>query len=443
VLCRESLAMLDEIVPSPDRAVFKRRWFRIIPTAFVMYTIAYIDRTNVSMALPAMVRDLHMTPVQAGGAAGIFFWGYLLLQIPGGYAAQRWSAKRFVSVLLVAWGVCAIGCGFVHSARQFWVMRFLLGVSEGGVWPATLVLLANWFPRAERARANGYWMLCQPASVIFAAPLSGWILGHWDWRVLLIAEGAFPFAWLAAWCWFIEDHPRQAVWLSPQERDEVESALQREATELEAVSSEPLLRTLVRPQVLLMAIAYFLLCSGGYGYLFWLPSVFKSVGNSSDLRVAFLFVVPYLLSGAGMVLISRHSDRSRERRLHVALPLALAGVFFLAAVYAGRRAELASYAFICLVGPGIYGGLGPFWAIPSEVFPRATAGSAMGLINAIGGLGGYFGPLAVGYSEQRTGSFVYAFCILGAALLASSALTLLFRCSGVTAKRSVSCSADL
>jgi len=250
-----------ETEPTPAPATLEQRWLRIIPTAFAMYTIAYIDRTNVSMALPSMIRDLHMTPTQAGDSVGIFFWGYLLLQIPGGYAAERWSAKRFVSLLLVAWGICSVGCGFVHTARQFWLMRLLLGVSEGGVWPATLVLLAHWFPHAERARANGYWMLCQPASVVLASPLSGWILSRWDWRVLLITEGAFPFAWLLVSWWFIADHPHQAAWISAGERDYLESTLSQESAELEPVSPEPLIRTLARPQVLVMAIAYFLISS--------------------------------------------------------------------------------------------------------------------------------------------------------------------------------------
>jgi len=425
----------QESVSTPTRTILQERWLRIIPTAFVMYTIAYIDRTNISMALPSMSRELHMTPTQAGNAAGIFFWGYLLLQIPGGYLAERWSAKRLVSVLLVAWGICSVACGLVHTARQFWVMRLLLGVTEGGVWPATLVLLAHWFPRAERARANGYWMLCQPAAVILASPLSGWILGHWDWRVLLISEGAFPFAWLVAWWRFIDDQPHQARWISAAERDHLESTLLRESAELDPASPEPFLRTLVRPQVLLMAAAYFLLCSGGYGYLFWLPSVLKSVSSASDLLVAFLFATPYLITGVCMVLISRHSDRTGERRLHVAVPLALAGVFLLAAVLTSERAALLSFVFICLVGPGIYGGLGTFWVIPGEVFPRAVAGSAMGLINAIGALGGYFGPLAVGYFNQRTGNFVYAFAVLSMALLASGALALFFQPSRTIAGR--------
>jgi sugar phosphate permease len=391
-----------------------------------MYTIAYIDRTNISMALPSMSRELHMTPSQAGNAAGIFFWGYILLQIPGGYLAERLSAKRLVSVLLVAWGICSVACGLVHTARQFWMMRFLLGVTEGGVLPATLVLLTHWFPRAERARANGYWMLCQPAALISASPLSGWILGHWDWRVLLISEGAFPFVWLVAWWRFIDDRPRQARWISAAERDHLEAILLRESQELEPVSPEPFLHTLVRPQVLLMAAACFLLCCGGYGFLFWLPSVLKSMSSASDLRVGFLFAAPYLLSGVGMVLISRHSDRSLERRLHVAIPLASAGVFLLAAVLTSERSALLSFVFICLVGPGIYGVLGPFYAIPVEVLPRAVAGPAIGLINAIGGLGGYFGPLAVGYFNQRTGNFLYAFGVLGVALLTGGALALFF-----------------
>ena len=145
--------------------MLSQRWLRIIPVAFIMYTISFIDRTNISMALPSMSRDLHMSPTEAGGAAGAFFWGYLLLQIPGGYLAERWSAKRFVIVLLVVWGICAMGCGLVRSTGEFRAMRFLLGVAEGGVWPATVVLLSHWFPRAERARANAYWMLCLPAAV--------------------------------------------------------------------------------------------------------------------------------------------------------------------------------------------------------------------------------------------------------------------------------------
>lgn len=400
-----------------------QRWLRIIPVAFIMYTIAFVDRTNISLALPSMSRDLHMDPAQAGDAAGIFFWGYLLLQIPGGYLAHRWSAKRFVGILLVLWGACSVGCGLVRTWREFWVMRLLLGIAEGGVWPATLVLLSHWFPRTERARANAFWMLCLPVAVVFSSPLSGWILGHWNWRVLLIAEGALPFAWLLVWIAFLNDHPHQARWISTEEREYLETRLRRESEELEPASPEPYLRALLRPQVLVMVVIYFLLNSGNYGYLFWLPSALESAKKLSNLQVGFLFSVPYIITAIGMVLNSQHSDKRRERRGHVAVALAWGGGFMLAGVLASQWSPVLSFALICLVGAGSYGALGPFWAIPTETLPRGVAASAMGLVNAIGNLGGYFGPLAVGYLNKQTGNFFYGFGLLSVGLLVGSMLT--------------------
>src|ERR1051325_3622363 len=184
----------------------EQRWLRIIPVALIMYTISYIDRTNVALALDpnisSMMRDLGMTDKLKGLAGGIFFFGYVLLQIPGGHLAGHWSARKVISILLVLWGICAVGCGLVSSFTQFAVMRFLLGVAESGVFPATLVLLANWFPRVERARANGYWNLCQPIAVAASAPLTSWMIGQWGWKKMIIIEGALPFLWLPIWLYF-------------------------------------------------------------------------------------------------------------------------------------------------------------------------------------------------------------------------------------------------
>ncbi len=401
------------------------RWLHILPVVFIMYTIAYVDRTNISMAIPSMSRDLHLTSTQAGSAAGIFFWGYLLLQIPGGYLAEHWSAKRFVSVLLVAWGACSVGCAFVHTPHQLLVMRLLLGVTVGGVWPATLVLIASWFPRSEHARANAYWMLCQPASVIFTAPLSGWILGHWNWRVLLATEGALPFVWLLIWWLMIYDHPRGARWISDSECDHLESTLSREAADLVPVTPEPILRTLVRPKVFFLTTIQFVDCVAGYSYLFWMPTALKRIGTRSDLVVGLLFAVPYLLAAAAMVINSRHSDRTHERRLHTAVPLLLGGLFLLAAVRMSGSSPSLTFLFLCLTGPCSYMILGPFWSIPSETFSPATLGTAMGVINAVGSLGGYVGPLAIGYIAQRTGN-VYSGLNVAALVMIVGFLVLLF-----------------
>jgi len=405
----------------------QQRWIRLIPVAFIMYTIAYVDRTNISLALPSLSRDLHMNPAQAGDAAGIFFWGYIALQIPGGYLASHWSAKRFVAILLVAWGLCAVGCGLVHTAREFWVMRLLLGVAESGVWPATLVLLSHWFPRAERARANAFWMLCLPVAVILSSPVSGWILGHWNWRVLLISEGLLPFLWLAIWLWLISDHPHQASWISAEEEEHLETTLAAERDGLGDAEHEPYLRVLSRPQVLAMIAVYFLLNTSNYGYLFWLPTALERTKKISDLQAGYLFAVPYVLTGFAMVLNARHSDRHRERRWHVALPLATTGILVLAGALESGSAPVLSFALLFLAGAGAYSAHGPFWAIPTETLPRRAAGAAMGLVNAIGNLGGYLGPLVVGYLLKRTGGFLFGFAALSVSMLGSASLALLLR----------------
>jgi len=408
-----------------------QRWLHIIPVSFIMYTIAFIDRTNISLALPSMSKALHMNPTQAGGAAGIFFWGYVVLQIPGGHLAERWSAKRFVSILLVVWGICSVGCGLVHSWQQFWAMRLLLGVAEGGVWPAVLVLLSHWFPRGERARANAYWMLCLPIAVIISSPLSGWILGRWNWRVLLIAEGALPFFWLVMWWIFVDDYPREARWISTDERDYLEATLLQESCEIDSIRSPHATahpgsswRALFKPAVLVMVGVYLMQNFGNYGYLFWLPSALAHIQKMSNMRVGVLAAIPYLVTAVGMVIFSRHSDKRRERRRHVAFGLAWGGVCMLACILLTGHYANWGFIAISLVGAGSYGMLGPFWAIPTETLPRSVSGPAMGMVNALGNLGGYFGPLAVGFVFHRTGDFRYAFAVLGLALLAGAATSL-------------------
>jgi len=243
-----------ELGTGESGAGISRRWLRIIPVALVMYTIAFIDRTNISLALPRISRDLGLDPAQAGNVAGIFYWGYLALQIPGGHLAKYWSPKKFISVLLVFWAVCAVGCGFARTYHEMLILRLLLGVAESGVFPATLILLSHWFSKAERARANALWLLCLPGAVIVSSPFSGWVLDHWNWRSMLIAEGALPFLWLIIWLIFVQDHPSEAKWLPAAEKDQVVATLRAEASGLDQTpSSGSFLSALLQPQVFLLA----------------------------------------------------------------------------------------------------------------------------------------------------------------------------------------------
>jgi len=401
----------------------EQRWLRILPFATVTYALSFINRANVSQALPSMSRELHLNSAQAGTIAGIFFWGYLVLQVPGGYLATRWSTKWFVSILLVIWGSAAVGCGFVHSGSQMWVMRFLLGVAEGGMYPATLVLISHWFPRKERARANSLFSIAIPISLIVSAPLSGWLLDRWNWRVMLAVEGAFPLLWVLAWILCIYDYPRQAPWISAGERDHLETEYRRDVAAREPADHEYFLRALFAPQVLLLTMIKLLMLSGQLGYLFWLPSAIEKAKTSSHFITSLLYMIPFVVGAVSLVLISQSSDKKNERRGHVAFAMAIGGLALFGGVLTNEVSPIFSYALVCLAAVGAFAPLGPFWAIPTEVFSRKMAGSVVGFINGIGNLGGFLGPVLVGYLNKRTGNFTSGFAMLGAFMLIGAALT--------------------
>ena len=407
-----------------------QRWLRLIPVALVMYTISYVDRTNVALALDpgisTMMRDLLMDDRLKGQAAGIFFLGYVLLQVPGGYLASHWSPKRLIAIFLVFWGLCAAGCGLASSFREFAIMRFLLGVAESGVFPATLVLMANWFPRSERARANAWWILCQPLAVAGSAPLSGWLLHGWGWQTMLIIEGGLPFLWLPVWLCFINDHPRDARWISREEREFLETTLHREAAELEAEKKIPVGRALRQPVVFVMLAICFLYNFASYGCNTFLTEGLKGGGHHFNGReTGLLFAVPYAVTAVVMVLLSRHSDRTGERRGHAAFIYAVSGASLIASVLLKEHSFWLSFVFLCLAIPGPFAGLAPFFAIPTETMPRAAAGAVMGLVNALGNVGGYLGPAIVGELKGRTHNITVPFGVLGSALLLAAALCFL------------------
>jgi MFS family permease len=389
-----------------------------------MYTISYIDRTNVALALDpkisTMMKDLFMDDKMKGHAAGIFFFGYMLLQIPCGYWATRWGARRVVSLCLISWGVCAVGCGLAHTFRQFEVMRFLLGMAESGVFPATLVLLANWFPREERARANAYWTLCQPLAVAGSAPITGWLLGVYGWKQMLMIEGALPFVWLPIWWFCIRDHPREAKWISSEERSLLETTLQREAAELEPPDSIPLLERCLHPSVFVMIALYFLHNSAAYGCMNFFTSGLKDHGFSS-FQYGILFAVPYAVTAIIMVINSWHSDKTCERQGHVAAVYILSGVSLILSV-ALRQHFWLSYALMCLAIPGPFAAMGPFWANAAETLPPSALGVVCGVVNAFGNVGGFAGPYIVGWLSKEYRSTAVSFCVLGVGMLICAGL---------------------
>ena len=405
----------------------QQRWLRIIPVALIMYTISYIDRTNVSLALDpnisSLMRDLLMDDKMKGELAGIFFIGYVLMQIPGGHFASRWSARKLVSLCLIAWGIFAVGCGLSQTFRQFEVMRFFLGVAESAVFPATLILLANWFSRSERARANSYWFLCQPLAVAGSAPITGWLLGKYGWQQMLILEGILPFVWLPIWWVFIRDHPCEAKWISAEEKNHIETILKKEAEELEPPQKISWMERLAHPSILVMVALYFLHNCAVYGCMTFLTDGLKN-RHFSGLQSGILFAVPYAVTAVVMVLNSRHSDKTGERRSHVAAMYFMSGVSLILSV-ALSNYFWVSYSFMCLAIPGPFAAMAPFWAIPAETLPRSVMGIVMGLVNAFGNLGGFAGPFIVGWLKKEYQSTALPFNVLGAGMLVCVALAFL------------------
>ncbi|HVV23988.1 MAG TPA: MFS transporter [Pseudonocardiaceae bacterium] len=413
----------NEVLAAPAGA---KRWSRLIPVAIIVYIISFMDRTNIGFAFTGLGNDLHIDKTQQGLAGGIFFIGYLFLQIPGGHLAERWSAKKFVGIMVLVWGVFAILGGVVQNFPELLVVRFLLGVAEGGIWPAILVMISHWFPARERARAYGVWMMNIAISSIITAPLSGWILSMADWRTLFFVEGAFPFVIAAPLWWLlVSDRPSEARWLSAEERDYIETSLARENADAPEFSGYG---AVFRSNVVWRLVGvYFLIQIGFYGLNLWLPHLVKDTTGGSSTLVGLITAIPYLFAIVGLWFNARSADRTGRYSFHVMVAMAIAAVTLVASVALGNYAAVS----ILLVSLAMAGALaydGPFWASASRVTPVALAGGAMGLINALGNLGGFLGPYLGGYLQDISGgSFLSTSVVLAVALLLAGFLMLTLR----------------
>ncbi|MCF8567925.1 MFS transporter [Alicyclobacillus tolerans] len=388
---------------SATAAIPSKRWSRIIPVALLMYTIAFIDRNNVSFAFSGMEKDLGFGATISGLVAGIFFIGYMFLQIPGGHIAARRSAKKFVFFTLIIWGIVAFCTGFVQNTAELLIIRFILGVCEGGVWPATLVLLSKWFPLHERARANAYWMMCIPLASIIMSPISGWILHVSNWRYLFFIEGAFPWVWAIIWWFFIDDEPAQAKWISAEEKNYILTSLEEDQVSIGTEGNTDYKSVFKSGKVWMLVLYYFLMQIGFYGFSLWLPTLVKQISHSGNVGTGLLSALPWIAALIGLYINAKHSDKTGERRKHASIPVVIGSACLLASVLLGKSQPVLSMIFVIIAEGFMYAYNGVFWAIPGGMLPRETLGGAMGLINGIGNLGGFFGPFIVGYLIQSTG----------------------------------------
>jgi MFS family permease len=378
-----------------------KRWTYILPVIVFIYVICYIDRTNISFALPHLKDDMHLSGAQQGLASGIFFWGYLLLQIPGGYLAERWSAKRWIAILLVLWSVAAVASGLTHTFGELVLARFLLGVAEGGVQPALMTTIRSWFPFSERSRAYAIFKLYTPIAALVAAPFSGIILTYADWRWMFIIQGSAPLiVGLIAWLAVMRDTPAKASWLSDNERNYIESSRIEEGEPLKHRGTFK--AALTSRIVWQFALIYTLTQMGLLGLTLWMPSVLKKAFHT-DMQVGLVAMLPQVAAGLAIILVGRSADRRGAHVAHMSAVLGAGAVILAAASLISAQQKWLVLGAMILGTAASIAWYGPFWATVTKLTPVAAAGAGMGLINGVGNLGSFFGPYIGGWLSDLSG----------------------------------------
>ena len=415
---------------SPAAAQFAERTehhiaLRLLPFLFILYITNYLDRTSVAYAAIGMSRELGFSDRVFGMGAGVFFISYVALQVPGALLVERWSARRMISAAMIAWGSLTVLTALVHTPAQLYLARFALGAAEAGFFPGVIVYLSHWFMTEDRAKATSNFMAAIPLSFVIGSPIAGWILGHrWfaieGWRWLFVLEG-MPAILLGAVAFFyLTDWPGEANWLAPEQRRWIEQKLQEEKpVSTQAITMSQALRSRT---ILLLSSATFFNYFALYSFAFWFPTMLKRQSGFSDVHVGLLGTVPYLAAFIAMQANAGHSDKTRERHWHSAVPLFVGAAALLGLITQPRSVAL-SLTLFTLVGIA-YASLPTFWAIPTEILSQSAAAAAVGMINAVGSAAGFAGPYLFGYLNARTGSFSYGLALMMVSALAGGLLML-------------------
>lgn len=401
-----------------------KRWYRLIPIAFITYSLAYLDRANFGFgAASGMAQDLNITPAMSSLLGSLFFLGYFFFQIPGAHYAAHYSAKRLIFWSLLSWGALATATGLVSDINLLIAIRFMLGVVESAVMPSMLILLSNWFTRKERSRANTFLILGNPATVLWMSILSGYLIEAVGWRGMFIWEGLPAILWAFLWWRLVVDKPGEADWLSEKEKQVLEHTLQEEQKGIKPVKNY--MQAFRSRTVILLSLQYAFWSIGVYGFVMWLPSIIKAAPHMDIITTGWLSSVPYLFAIIGMLTASYFSDKMLNRKAFVWPFLVVGAVAFYGSYLLGDSNFYLSFILLVIAGGAMYAPYGPFFAIIPEILPKNVAGGAMALINSMGALGSFIGAYLVGYLVGSTGEFGSAYLFMAASLLLSAFLTLI------------------
>ena len=412
-----------------EAATIRKLRIRLLPFLFALYVVAFIDRINLGFAALTMNRELAMTSQQFGLAAGIFFWGYFLFEIPSNLILHKIGARVWIARILITWGTVATLTGLVQSANQLYIVRFALGLAEAGYFPGIVLYLGYWFRQREKAQAIALIIIGIPVANILGAPISGFILDnvHWfglnSWRWLLILEGLPAITGVFLTYFLLPNGPAEATFLAEKEKAWIADQLDREDKQKLGAQSMSVARTLVNPRVWHLAWIGFTSGFATYTFSFWLPQIMKSaLPGRSNTVVGSVIAIPNLLGLIAMMMVSRHSDRALERRYHMASASVFAGIALL--LLGAPHSPFFSVVLFSAVAIGTYSFLPVFLSGPGEFLTGFSAAAGIALVTSVSNFGGFVGPYTVGIIRQKTGDLHYGLICAGVFFLISATLAL-------------------
>ena len=416
-----------ELSADEQQRVLSRVTRRLISFAFICYVVAYVDRVNIGFAASALQRDLHLSDTAYGIGGGLFFLGYCLFEIPSNLLLDRVGARRWIARIMIVWGLVSMATMFVTSVTTFYVARVVLGVAEAGFFPGIVLYLTYWIPAAERARTGALFMMAAPIAIIVGAPVSEAVLSlheraglaGWQWLFLLEGAPAVVLGLLALRV--LTDRPEDARWLDPAGRAWLAAKMTVERAARRQHGDDALFAAFVSPKVWRLSAVYFLNTLVTYGVFLWLPKILRDLSGSGGWRLTIITSIPFVCALVGMIVIGRHSDRTRERQKHVAACalIAATGLIVAAAFTHNLPLLVLSFAFSQVGQRSV---MSVFWAIPPIVLGGTAAAAGIALINAIGNLGGFVGPSVMGWLRDATGGYSGGMLVLAGALLLAAAL---------------------
>jgi D-galactonate transporter len=411
-----------------ETTVYNRVTRRLIPFLFACYILAYVDRVNIGFAKLQMQQDLGMSDTVYGVGAGIFFIGYFLFEVPANIILQRLGARLWLGGLMVLWGAVSCCTILARGAASFYAIRTLLGIVESGFFPGVILYLTFWYTRKHRARIVALFMAATPFSGVIAGPISGRIMAKMSgvgglraWQWLFLLEGIPSAIAGLVTMFYLVDEPGKAKWLSQEERRHLVLRLHEEeqVKKSEGPSRHRIADAFRSGKVWLFCAIYFGFQMGNYGLWFWLPQTLKDTITTDPWRIGLVSAIPWALAATAMILYGHHSDKTGERRKHVALAAGLAGLAFAVGGVAGHSGTLA-VALVSLSAIGIMCGQSVFWSLPTAALSGTAAAAGIAWINSVGNLGGYVSPFLIGHIRDATGSMAMAqFLLAGSCIVAA------------------------